>query len=198
VCVQPSVYWYAPEVASANGMIVNDNTSDQDPMFILDQKIANMYQNTTWKAVLSNYRQVIPGSKLPANVTLQLSNNCVGIAMFQVLSQPWQKPEKLENFFGYRLTLLLLLLRHIQNRLFIGFRTAPFHFASETTEMYILSSTDMGQSWDYETSIKLGYDVREPYFINFNNTLIFSFFEAGKRATSFTGLLLALTSSALL
>lgn len=37
----------------------------------------------------------------------------------------------------------------------------------------------MGNSWDYENEISLGTDAREPYFITFNNTLIFSYFQAG-------------------
>jgi hypothetical protein len=44
--------------------------------------------------------------------------------------------------------------------LFIGWRSAPFHFASTQTSIYIMSSPDMGQTWQFENKIHLGSDAR--------------------------------------
>jgi hypothetical protein len=40
-------------------------------------------------------------------------------------------------------------------RFYIGFRTAPSHFASDKTKLYIISSSDL-EYWDYEHEIHLG------------------------------------------
>jgi len=72
------------------------------------------------------------------------------------------------------------------NRLFLGFRTGPFHFASPYTVMYILSSADEGKTWEMESKIEIGADMREPRFLDLNGRLFFYFFEAGKNPLSFT------------
>lgn len=51
--------------------------------------------------------------------------------------------------------------------------------------MYIMSSSDMGKTWDFEHKIHVGYDLREPFFIDIQNTLIFSFFQAGDDPLAF-------------
>lgn len=66
-----------------------------------------------------------------------------------------------------------------EDQLFLGFRTAMFHFASRDTVMYVISSTDLGETWEHEQTIALGTDVREPFFYVVNDTLYFTFFEAG-------------------
>lgn len=65
------------------------------------------------------------------------------------------------------------------NTLFMGWRSAPYHFASADTRMYITSSLDGGFTWAFEHLIQLGTDVREPHFLVFKNQLVFSFFQAG-------------------
>jgi len=47
------------------------------------------------------------------------------------------------------------------------------------TMIYIISSIDSGNSWDFEHQIYLESDLREPFFIEMNGILIFSFFQAG-------------------
>jgi len=59
----------------------------------------------------------------------------------------------------------------------MGFRSAPFHFASKNTHIYIISSADNGtNSWDLEHEIYLESDMREPYLFEYNGTLHFSYF----------------------
>lgn len=68
----------------------------------------------------------------------------------------------------------------------MGFRSAPYHFASDVTRMYIVSSEDGGESWSYESVIEMGTDVREPHFLLMpDGTFVFSFFEAGSNPLSF-------------
>jgi len=62
----------------------------------------------------------------------------------------------------------------------------PDHFASTETEIYIISSTDWGQTWDFEHRLYMGSDMREPFFIEFNGILIFSFFQAGTDPLEFS------------
>lgn len=71
-----------------------------------------------------------------------------------------------------------------KGRYFLSIRTAPTHFASKKTMLYILSSTDL-QNWEYEMEVHLGYDMREPRFVEFRDSLRFFFFEAGKHPLKF-------------
>lgn len=50
-----------------------------------------------------------------------------------------------------------------KGRYYVAFRTAPSHFASAKTKMYIISTTDF-EEWAFELEIALGSDVREPRF----------------------------------
>jgi hypothetical protein len=76
-------------------------------------------------------------------------------------------------------------LVRFQDRLFLAFRTAPTHFASSKTRLYILSSQDQ-KNWDYETEVFMGFDMREPRFLVLGDKLMFYYFEAGKNPFSFT------------
>ncbi len=70
------------------------------------------------------------------------------------------------------------------NRTYFAFRTAPVHFASEQTVLYVLSSTD-NEHWNYETKFQFGSDVREPRFMVFKNKLFLYFFKGGSNMFSF-------------
>jgi hypothetical protein len=72
-----------------------------------------------------------------------------------------------------------------QGRLFMAWRSAATHFASKRTQMFIMSSGDLGKTWQAEKTIALGTDVREPFLISVNGKLIFQFFEAGKNPLKF-------------
>lgn len=75
-------------------------------------------------------------------------------------------------------------LVRFQDRLFLAFRTAPTHFASAKTRLYIVSSVDE-KKWDYEAEVWLGSDMREPRFLAIGDKLMFYFFEAGKNPLAF-------------
>lgn len=71
-----------------------------------------------------------------------------------------------------------------RDRYYFAFRTAPTHFASKKTKLYILSSSDLS-NWDYETEFFVKADMREPRFLVLNDKLHFFFFEAGKHPLKF-------------
>lgn len=66
-----------------------------------------------------------------------------------------------------------------QDRLFMAWRTAETHWASVNTAMMVVSSTDMGQSWEQEAVIEMGSDVREPRFMVFDGALMLHWFQGG-------------------
>lgn len=110
---------------------------------------------TTWRPVLGEPRWLIPGPAIPAGATPVLASN---------------------NNAD--------LLMHA-GRLWLGWRTAPTHFASADTRLHLLSSGDLGQTWRFEKTIHLGADMREPLFLSLGGTLRFHFFEAGTDMFSF-------------
>ncbi|MBN4061892.1 MAG: hypothetical protein COA57_03915 [Flavobacteriales bacterium] len=71
-----------------------------------------------------------------------------------------------------------------RKRYYFAFRTAPLHFASKKTKLYIVSSDDL-KNWQYETEFHMGNDLREPRFIIYHDTLFFYFFEGGKNIFKF-------------
>jgi hypothetical protein len=71
------------------------------------------------------------------------------------------------------------------NRIYLAFRTSKNHFASEFTQIHIISTAD-GLHWDKELEVKLGTDVREPFLLLTNDTLRFYYFKAGTSMTSFS------------
>ena len=71
-----------------------------------------------------------------------------------------------------------------KNKYYLAFRTAPTHFASKKTIIYIVSSIDL-KNWTFEKEIKLGTDAREPRFCVYKDTLRFLFFESGSSLTKF-------------
>jgi hypothetical protein len=71
-----------------------------------------------------------------------------------------------------------------QERYYVAFRTAPTHFASVKTWLYVVSSTDM-EHWSFEDSIHLGYDMREPRFYSHHDTLFLMFFRGGTKMLRF-------------
>lgn len=71
-----------------------------------------------------------------------------------------------------------------KGRYYVAFRTAPSHFASKKTRLYIMSSADFS-SWQYETEFYLKTDLREPRFVVFNDKLFFYFFELGSNMFKF-------------
>lgn len=71
-----------------------------------------------------------------------------------------------------------------EGRFFLAFRTAPSHFASPDTVMYVVSSEDQA-TWQLETKITLGTDVREPRFLAHDGKLLLYFAELGQDPLKF-------------
>ncbi len=71
-----------------------------------------------------------------------------------------------------------------KHRYYIAFRTAPSHFASRHTCLFVMSSED-AQKWTYETKISIGSDIREPRFLVFKHKLFLYYFEGGKNPLKF-------------
>lgn len=76
-------------------------------------------------------------------------------------------------------------IEFFDGRLYLGWRTAPMHFASTETRMEVISSGDNGVTWTHESTYALGTDVREPRFYTWEDELFFSFFDAGTSVVSF-------------
>ena len=72
-----------------------------------------------------------------------------------------------------------------EDRLFLGWRTAPTHFASADSRMHVMSSPDLGETWAFEATWALDADVREPLLVTKDDRLFFSFFEAGTNVAAF-------------
>ncbi len=66
-----------------------------------------------------------------------------------------------------------------EGRRYLAWRTAPNHFASADARLNVVSSGDGGTTWEYETSISLHRDVREPRFLSWNGQLFLYFFTLG-------------------
>ncbi len=71
------------------------------------------------------------------------------------------------------------------DRLFMAWRSAPSHFASTDSRMYMASSPDLGHTWSHEATWTLGADVREPLLYEVGGTLHFQMFEGGTNPLAF-------------
>lgn len=69
-------------------------------------------------------------------------------------------------------------------RTFLAFRTAPNHFASTETVMYVVSSVDQA-TWEFEGEFALGTDVREPQLVPWEGELYLYFAVLGTDPTDF-------------
>jgi hypothetical protein len=78
-----------------------------------------------------------------------------------------------------------LAITMYHDRLWMAFRSAPVHFASEKTKMFVVSSPDLGKTWRYEHTVDMATDVREPQLIVMNDQLIFYYVELGKDPAAF-------------
>ena len=71
-----------------------------------------------------------------------------------------------------------------KGRFYTAFRTAPSHFASSKTKMYVISSIDL-KKWDFENVIEPGSDIREPRFAVWGDSLYLYCFKGGTKAFKF-------------
>ncbi len=72
-----------------------------------------------------------------------------------------------------------------EGRTYLSVRSGPHHFASDQTQVFVLSSADR-VSWELERTFDLpGGDLREPRFFSFAGRLLFYFFKAGTDPLAF-------------
>lgn len=76
-------------------------------------------------------------------------------------------------------------IEFFRGRLYLGWRSAPTHFASTEAKMYVMSSGDMGETWVYEAEVSLDSDVREPRFFPAEGQLHLLFFQGGTNPAAF-------------
>lgn len=67
---------------------------------------------------------------------------------------------------------------------FLAFRTAPSHFASDQTLLHVLRSEDR-QRWSHEATIAMGTDLREPRLFSWQGQLFLYFAVLGTDALAF-------------
>ena len=94
---------------------------------------------------------------------------------------------QLRTDINYRIQLVIYTTAMFEDRIFMGFRTAPTHFAGAETQMYIVS-TDVNsypENWIVEAEIFREKDLREPYLMVQNAILYFYFIELGTNPISF-------------
>jgi len=73
--------------------------------------------------------------------------------------------------------------RH-EGRVFLAWRTAPSHFASERARLYVVSSTDE-TTWDLEATFHLETDLREPRLLAWDGRLFLYFAVLGTNPLNF-------------
>lgn len=61
------------------------------------------------------------------------------------------------------------VIRHA-GRVYLAWRTAPDHFASSETQMFIISSADE-RAWRFEARLAIDTDIREPRFLEIGDRL---------------------------
>ena len=130
--------------------------------------------------------QVSFGAEFPVEV--QAANNNVGIEYFNGRIYIGFRSVK-----GFKATLFYKRTKLGYSRLGIRIHVlAPTHFATNETEM-ILASAIFDQSngdienlkWEHEKTITMDSDMREPYFLALDGSLIFYFFKAGTNPIAF-------------
>ncbi len=79
-----------------------------------------------------------------------------------------------------------------EDRIYLGFRSSQTHFASESTKMIIASAVwdessleTLQFDWQLEQTVAIGFDVREPYFLETASGFFFYYFKAGTDPTEF-------------
>lgn len=71
-------------------------------------------------------------------------------------------------------------------RLFMAWRSAPTHFASKKTKIQVMSSGNLGRSWEMEATIAEGTDLREPHLQSFEGRLYLYYAVLGGDPLAFT------------
>jgi len=101
------------------------------------------------RVALVETRRVVPSEGLPPDVSVRDANNNLDV------------------------------VRHSDGRVYLAFRTAPNHFASPDTAIYVVSSDDE-RRWDFEARFSLGTDLREPRLLSQGGRLFLYVSKLGK------------------
>lgn len=75
-------------------------------------------------------------------------------------------------------------LAFFSGKYYLAFRTAPSHFASKKTKLYVLRTNNFND-WEFENEVFFGTDLREPRFYQRNDTLFMMFMKLGSKVTKF-------------
>ena len=75
------------------------------------------------------------------------------------------------------------IVRH-DGRIFLAFRTAETHFASDMVRLYVVSTLDE-ETWRFEGVFERGRDLREPRFLSWNGRLWLYFAVLGTNPVDF-------------
>lgn len=104
-----------------------------------------------------------------------------------VVSQPqWVVPsEGVPSEFNLLRSNNCVGIAQHEGRLYMAWRSAPSHFASKITKIFIMSYAEPEKAWRAEQVIEMGTDMREPFLISFHGQLFFTFFQAGKDPLKF-------------
>jgi hypothetical protein len=100
-------------------------------------------------------RRIVPSRELPAGVDVQTANNNLDV------------------------------VRHSDGRVYLAFRSAPNHFASVDTVVYVVSSTDE-EHWRLEARFALGHDLREPRLLSWHDHLWLYVARLGEHSFAFS------------
>jgi hypothetical protein len=76
------------------------------------------------------------------------------------------------------------VVRHSDGRVYLAFRSAPSHFAGRETVIFVVSSKDE-RTWDFETRLSLGTDLREPRLLSLGDRLFLYVSKLGDTPLSF-------------
>jgi hypothetical protein len=100
-------------------------------------------------------RRVVPSPELPAGVDVQTANNNLDV------------------------------VRHSDGRVYLTFRSAPNHFASVDTVVYVVSSVDEAH-WRLDARFALGHDLREPRLLSWRDHLWLYVARLGEHSFAFS------------
>src|SRR5262249_59175727 len=75
-------------------------------------------------------------------------------------------------------------VRHRDGFVSLVFRTAPHHFATPPTVIYVIRSRDEVH-WDYEARFALGTDLREPRLLSLGDRFFFYVSRLGRDPLAF-------------
>lgn len=109
----------------------------------------------THPARVVSTRRIVPSPELPAGVDVQTANNNLDV------------------------------VRHSDGRVYLAFRSAPSHFASVDTVVYVVSSVDE-QHWRLDARFALGHDLREPRLLSWREHLWLYVARLGQHSFAFS------------